>query len=62
MFEWRGFQITTKLSYGIYLVQFAVFHYNISTTRSSSHVAMFKTVVSDDNVICNANYLTVKLV
>lgn len=46
MLEWRGFQITTKLSYGIYLVQFAVFHYNISTTRGSSHVGMVTTVVS----------------
>ncbi|KAL7028529.1 hypothetical protein ACKWTF_005882 [Chironomus riparius] len=45
-FEWRGFLVSTKLSYGIYLVQFAVFHYNISTVRNSKHFGMVKSLVS----------------
>lgn len=45
-FEWRGFLISTKLSYGIYLMQFAVFHYNISKVRNTSHFGFIKTVVS----------------
>ena len=47
VFEWRGFLISTKLSYGIYLVQFAVFHYNIANTRNSNYFGMIKSVVSD---------------
>jgi hypothetical protein len=49
-FEWRGFLISTKLSYGIYLVQFAVFHYNISKVRNSKHFGIIKSVVSDDKL------------
>jgi hypothetical protein len=44
-FEWRGFLVSTKLSYGIYLVQFAVFHYNIGKVRTSSHFGIIKSVV-----------------
>ena len=44
--DWKGFQITTKLSYGIYLVQFAVFHFNIGQVRSSSHFSILKSLVN----------------
>lgn len=46
MLEWRGFLVSTKLSYGIYLVQFAVFHYNIGKVRTSSHFGIIKSVVN----------------
>lgn len=48
MLEWRGFLISTKLSYGVYLVQFAVFHFNIGKVRSSSHFGIIKSVVNID--------------
>lgn len=44
--EWKGFQVTTKLSYGIYLVQFPVFHFNIGRVRSSSHFGIIKSLVN----------------
>lgn len=43
--EWRGFQISTKLSYGIYLVQFAVFHFNIGRSRGPSYFSFLRSVV-----------------
>lgn len=48
MFEWRGFLIATKLSYGIYLVQFAVYHYNIGKVRAGSHFGIIKSMVNID--------------
>lgn len=38
--------ISTNLSYGIYLTQFAVFHYNIGTLRTSVHFDFISTIVS----------------
>ncbi|XP_031833767.2 nose resistant to fluoxetine protein 6 isoform X1 [Nomia melanderi] len=34
---WKGFLITTRLSYATYLTQFPIYFYNVGTTRSSSH-------------------------
>lgn len=34
-FAWRGFMVTTRLSYAIYLTQFPVFFYNVGVTRTS---------------------------
>lgn len=45
--EWRGFQISTKLSYGIYLVQFAVFHFNIGSSRGPSYFSFIRSVVKN---------------
>ena len=44
LLSWRGFIITTKLSYGIYLTQFAVFHYNIGQQRSPQHFSILSIV------------------
>jgi hypothetical protein len=44
--EWKYFKIGSNLSFGIYLVQFAVFHYNIATTRSSAYYDHYNTLVS----------------
>jgi peptidoglycan/LPS O-acetylase OafA/YrhL len=46
LLEWRGFKISTNLSYGIYLTQFAVFHYNIGTLRTAVHFDVINTIVS----------------
>lgn len=44
LLSWRGFLITTKLSYGIYLTQFAVFHYNVGQQRSPQHFSLLSIV------------------
>lgn len=44
--EWRGFRITTKLSYSFYLVQFVVFYYNTGVARGSNFYSLIKTGVN----------------
>lgn len=44
--EWRGFRITTKLSYSFYLVQFVVFYYNTGVARGSTFYSLIKTAVN----------------
>ncbi|XP_057327425.1 nose resistant to fluoxetine protein 6 isoform X1 [Microplitis mediator] len=34
-FGWRGFLVSTRLSYAVYLTQFPVFFYNVGVTRTS---------------------------
>ncbi|KAF7391343.1 hypothetical protein HZH66_009823 [Vespula vulgaris] len=41
---WRGFVITTRLSYAIYLTQFPVFFYNVGQTRSAEYYDFLKLV------------------
>lgn len=50
-FKWRGFIICSKLSYGIYLTQFAVFHYNIGTERSNQH-SNIVTILNLNEIAC----------
>ncbi|XP_043792229.1 nose resistant to fluoxetine protein 6-like [Apis laboriosa] len=38
---WKGFLITTKLSYAIYLTQFPIFFYNVGSIRSAEHFEFF---------------------
>lgn len=45
LLEWKYLKIVTNLSYGIYLVQFAVFHYNVGITRSSSQYTLYGSLV-----------------
>jgi hypothetical protein len=33
MFDWKYFQIATKVAYALYLVQFPVFFYNVGLTK-----------------------------
>lgn len=47
---WKGFLITTKLSYAIYLTQFPIFFYNVGSIRSAEHFEFFSMQVS-----CNIN-------
>lgn len=51
--EWKGFQITTRLSYSIYLTQFPVFFYNVGRVRNPIHFGFIKIVVSRTNVNLN---------
>ncbi|XP_033228277.1 O-acyltransferase like protein-like [Belonocnema kinseyi] len=41
-FSWKGFLITTRLSYAIYLTQFPVFFYNVGQTRAAEHYAFIR--------------------
>lgn len=54
--EWKYFKIGTALSYGIYLIQFLVFHYFIGLTRSSTYFFMFNTYVSKLQVSLSFKY------
>ncbi|OAD54557.1 Nose resistant to fluoxetine protein 6 [Eufriesea mexicana] len=38
---WKGFLITTRLSYALYLTQFPIYFYNVGRTRSAEHFAFF---------------------
>ncbi|CAK9807752.1 Nose resistant to fluoxetine protein 6 [Anthophora plagiata] len=38
---WKGFLITTRLSYAIYLTQFPIYFYNVGRTRSAEHFEFF---------------------
>ncbi|XP_064556313.1 nose resistant to fluoxetine protein 6 isoform X3 [Drosophila montana] len=49
LFSWRGFQVSTKLSYAIYLTQFPVFFYNVGRRRHIHHYYNFISVILDTN-------------
>ncbi|XP_024941445.1 nose resistant to fluoxetine protein 6 isoform X2 [Cephus cinctus] len=42
LFAWRGFLVSTRLSYAVYLTQFPVFFYNVGQTRSAEHYEFFR--------------------
>lgn len=44
--SWKGFLISTRLSYSIYLTQFPVFFYNVGKTRSAEYFDFFKMMVN----------------
>lgn len=49
LFAWRGFQVSTKLSYAIYLTQFPVFFYNVGRRRHIHHYYNFVSIILDTN-------------
>lgn len=49
MFSWRGFQVSTKLSYAIYLTQFPVFFYNVGRRRHVHHYYNFVSIIVSSN-------------
>lgn len=44
--NWKYWKIGTNLSYAIYLVQFAVFHYNNGKVRGSTPFSFYGSIVS----------------
>ncbi|XP_012283860.1 nose resistant to fluoxetine protein 6 [Orussus abietinus] len=42
IFAWKGFLVSTRLSYAIYLTQFPVFFYNVGQTRSAEYYEFFR--------------------
>ncbi|XP_030382326.1 nose resistant to fluoxetine protein 6 [Scaptodrosophila lebanonensis] len=49
LFAWRGFQVSTKLSYAIYLTQFPVFFFNVGRRRHVHHYYNFVSIILDTN-------------
>ncbi|EDW06368.2 nose resistant to fluoxetine protein 6 [Drosophila mojavensis] len=49
LFSWRGFQVSTKLSYAIYLTQFPVFFFNVGRRRHIHHYYNFVSIILDTN-------------
>ncbi|XP_050075613.1 nose resistant to fluoxetine protein 6 [Anopheles maculipalpis] len=49
MFSWRGFRITTKISYAIYLTQFPIFFYNVGRTRTPQFFEFWPSVIFNTN-------------
>lgn len=46
LFSWRGFLITTRLSYAIYLTQFPIFFFNVGRTRTAEHYEFFQVTIN----------------
>lgn len=52
MLTWKYFRIFTKIAYGVYLIQFPVFFYNVGVTRHSGEyrsILMVKNGFVDDS-------------
>ncbi|XP_043525105.1 nose resistant to fluoxetine protein 6-like [Frieseomelitta varia] len=49
---WKGFLITTRLSYAIYLTQFPIYFYNVGRTRSAEHFAFFSMQFDLNEFLC----------
>ncbi|XP_055522358.1 nose resistant to fluoxetine protein 6 [Wyeomyia smithii] len=47
VFSWRGFRVTTKISYAIYLTQFPIFFYNVGRVRTALHYHFLTSVLLD---------------
>lgn len=43
--EWKYFKISTNIAFGIYLVQFIVFTFNIGVTRGAAYFTIFGSLV-----------------
>ncbi|XP_053678565.1 nose resistant to fluoxetine protein 6-like [Anopheles nili] len=48
-FSWRGFRVTTRISYAIYLTQFPIFFYNVGRTRTPQHFEFWPAVIFNTN-------------
>ncbi|XP_058797973.1 nose resistant to fluoxetine protein 6-like [Phymastichus coffea] len=46
LFSWKGFLISTRLSYAIYLTQFPVFFFNVGETRSAEYIGFIRTMLN----------------
>ncbi|XP_076165792.1 nose resistant to fluoxetine protein 6 [Ptiloglossa arizonensis] len=49
---WKGFLITTRLSYAIYLTQFPIYFYNVGKTRSATHYEFFSMQFNLNEFVC----------
>ncbi|XP_025992851.1 O-acyltransferase like protein [Solenopsis invicta] len=44
--SWRGFLVTTRISYAIYLTQFPIYFYNVGQTRTAEHYEFFRVMLN----------------
>ncbi|TGZ56969.1 nose resistant to fluoxetine protein 6 [Temnothorax longispinosus] len=44
--SWRGFLVTTRISYAVYLTQFPIFFYNVGQTRTAEHYEFFRIMLN----------------
>lgn len=51
MLSWKGFQVSTKLSYAIYLTQFPVFFFNVGRRRHIHHYYNFVSIIVSTSYI-----------
>ncbi|KAJ8680575.1 hypothetical protein QAD02_016362 [Eretmocerus hayati] len=50
-FAWKGFLITTRLSYAVYLTQFPVFFFNVGETRSAEYIGFIRMMLNMKELI-----------
>ncbi|XP_049535745.1 nose resistant to fluoxetine protein 6-like [Anopheles darlingi] len=48
-FSWRGFRVTTRISYAVYLTQFPIFFYNVGRTRAPQYFEFIPAVIFNTN-------------
>ncbi|XP_050088709.1 nose resistant to fluoxetine protein 6-like [Anopheles aquasalis] len=48
-FSWRGFRVTTRISYAVYLTQFPIFFYNVGRTRAPQYFEFVPAVLFNTN-------------
>ncbi|XP_012055335.1 PREDICTED: uncharacterized protein LOC105618403 [Atta cephalotes] len=46
IFSWRGFLVTTRISYAVYLTQFPIFFFNVGQTRTADHYDFLRIMVN----------------
>lgn len=49
-FSWKGFMVTTRLSYAIYLTQFPIFFFNVGRTRHADHYSFISSTVKNASI------------
>ncbi|XP_063706350.1 nose resistant to fluoxetine protein 6 [Culicoides brevitarsis] len=45
-FSWKGFLVTTRISYAVYLTQFPIFFYNVGNTRTAEHYEFLRMTIN----------------
>uniref|UniRef100_A0A240PJW8 Nose resistant-to-fluoxetine protein N-terminal domain-containing protein n=1 Tax=Anopheles atroparvus TaxID=41427 RepID=A0A240PJW8_ANOAO len=48
-FSWRGFRITTRISYAVYLTQFPIFFFNVGRTRAPQYFEFWPSMIFNTN-------------
>ncbi|XP_053985527.1 nose resistant to fluoxetine protein 6-like [Hylaeus anthracinus] len=52
LLAWRGFLITTRLSYALYLTQFPVYFYNVGRTRNAAYFEFLSMQFNLNEILC----------
>ncbi|CAL1674854.1 unnamed protein product [Lasius platythorax] len=49
--SWRGFLITTRISYAVYLTQFPIYFFNVGQTRTAEQYEFFRIMINLKEII-----------